>query len=387
MKPTDGIAAQNEEERATEKEITTELPDVERPSRSNENHPFGLPGPPINRSNPVVIGFLGALGVAAGYILVRTIVEIESTLILVFVSLFLAVGLEPVVAFLTRRRVPRFLAVIAVVLAALAVVAGFVSLAVSPITHEAEQVSQQVPIWRTQIQQGQGTVGEIAARLHLTRYFSEQKQDGLTSTVTSGALGAGKAVLSTLSSIFIVLVLTVYFLASLKSIKRFFVRLAPASRRPRVGLLLDEILSRVGGFVLGNIFTSLIAGVATVIWLEIFDVPYAVLLGLAVALLDLIPIIGSSIGAVIVTLVTLSVSIPVAIATVGFYIAFRLLEDYLLVPRVMSKAVDVSPIVTVLATLIGGEILGIVGALVAIPLAAAIQLLLQESAFPRLDRS
>jgi predicted PurR-regulated permease PerM len=153
-----------------------------------------------------------------------------------------------------------------------------------------------------------------------------------------------------------------------------------------VTALTDEIFSRVGGFVLGNLVTSVVSGVLTTVWLAIFGVPYAVLLGLLVAILDLIPMVGSTIGGIIVSLVALSKGIPIAVATAGFYIAYRLIEDYLLTPRVMRHTVSISAGVTIVAVLIGGTLLGLIGAVIAIPVAAAIHLLLEEVTFPSLDK-
>jgi predicted PurR-regulated permease PerM len=169
-------------------------------------------------------------------------------------------------------------------------------------------------------------------------------------------------------------------------IKLFVYRLAPQSRRPRVILIGDEIFTKVGGYVLGNFLTSAIAGVGTFIWLLAFGVPYPLLLSLLVALLDLIPVIGSTIGGAGVSLVALTVSLPVAVATLCFYIAYRLAEDYLIVPRIMGRTVEVPAVVTLVAVLIGGTVMGIAGALVAIP-AGALRLLLNEVTFRRLDSS
>jgi predicted PurR-regulated permease PerM len=152
-------------------------------------------------------------------------------------------------------------------------------------------------------------------------------------------------------------------------------------------LLTDEILDRVGGYVLGNLLLSLIAGLGTSLWALAFGIPYALFLGLLVAFLDLIPIVGSTIGGIIVTLVALTVSPSVAIATGVFYVVYRLLEDYLLTPRIMLRTVAVPGLITVLATVLGGALLGIVGALVAIPVAAAVKLLHEEITAPRLADS
>ena len=150
-----------------------------------------------------------------------------------------------------------------------------------------------------------------------------------------------------------------------------------------MGLLTDEVFDRVGGFMLGNLLTSLVSAVGTYIWLVAFGVPYALLLALVVGVFDLIPMVGSTIAGIIVSLVALSKGLPVGIATACFYVAYRFLEDYLLNPRVMKHTVRVTPGLTIIATLIGGSLLGIIGALIAVPIAATIQLLLQEVVFPR----
>jgi predicted PurR-regulated permease PerM len=168
--------------------------------------------------------------------------------------------------------------------------------------------------------------------------------------------------------------------------KLFAYRLAPQSRRARVIPIGDEIFVKVGGYVLGNFLTSAIAGIGTYIWLLAFDVPYPLLLSLLVALLDLIPVVGSTAGGAIVSLVALTVSLPVAVATLGFYIAYRLAEDYLIVPRVLGRTVQVPAVVTLVAVPVGGSLMGIIGALVAIPV-AAVRLLIYEVAFHRLDSS
>ncbi len=127
----------------------------------------------------------------------------------------------------------------------------------------------------------------------------------------------------------------------------------------------------------------MISAVGTYIWLVAFGVPYALLLALVVAVFDLIPMVGSTIAGVVVSLVALTKGLPVGIATAAFYIAYRFLEDYLLNPRVMKHTVKVSPGLTIIATLIGASLLGILGALIAIPIAATISMLLEEVAFPR----
>jgi len=130
-----------------------------------------------------------------------------------------------------------------------------------------------------------------------------------------------------------------------------------------------------------------ITAVGTFIWLEAFSVPYPLLLAIFVAVFDLIPIVGSTVAGIVVAAVALTVSLPVCLATIAFFIAFRLFEDYVLVPRIIGHTVQVPALVTVVAVLLGGAVFGIIGALIAIPVAAAMQLLAHELLFPRLDQA
>ena len=200
-------------------------------------------------------------------------------------------------------------------------------------------------------------------------------------------VGLGKAILGFVTSFVLVTVVAIYVLVDLPRVRRSLYLLAPRSRRPRMVLLTDEMLDRVGGYVLGNLLLSLISAVLTTVWALALGIPYAVLQGLLVGLLDLIPIVGSTIGGIIVSLVALTVSVPVALATAGFYVLYRFLEDYLLMPRIMRRTVAVPGLVTVVATVLGAALLGIVGALVAIPIAAAVKLLHDEITLPRLEES
>ncbi len=370
---------------AAERLITTEVPGRGPGHDRARARAARRLGRPFDRQSPFMVGFAATVGALLAIALGAAVYSVRNTLVLVFLALFIAVGLEPVVAFATRHGIRRSYAVFLVILAALGVLTAFVFSAISPIQREIKQLSTQVPLWRGQIASGKGTIGHLAKQLHLSYYLGGSGTGTLAKGLASGALGAGEVVLGAVSSVLVVTVLTVYFLAALPAIKRFFVHLVPRSRRDRFGLLLDEVLAGVGGYLLGNLFTSLVAGVGTFVWATALGIPYAILLALVVALFDLIPVVGSTIAGVVVSLIALSVSLPIAIATAVFYIAYRFVEDYLIVPRVMRQAVNVSPVVTVLAVIMGGAILGIIGALVAIPIAAGIKLVLEQTVFPRLD--
>ena len=353
---------------------------------AQESGGFGTPGRPLDRRSPFFVGMAAAAGVAVTIALVELIIHARSVLVLVGLALFLAAGLDPAVTWLTRHGLRRWQAVLVTLAVLLGVLAGFLAAAIPPLAAQTTALIHELPSYLNTLRDHNSQIGKLDAQYHIEdriRTLLQTKGGSLL----GGVLGAGEVVLSTFSSIVVVAVLAIYFLADMPRIKLLAYRLAPHSRRARVILIGDEIFAKVGGFVLGNFVTSVIAGIGTYIWLVIFGVPYPILLSLLVAFLDLIPVIGSTIGGAIVTLVALTVSLPVAIATLGFYIAYRLAEDYLVVPRVMGRTVQVPGAVSVVAVLVGGALMGIIGALVAIPAAAALRLFLQEVVFRRLDDS
>lgn len=332
-------------------------------------------------------GFGLALGALVAYQLVQSALRISGILILVLLALFIAISLEPVVTWLIRRGLRRAWSVLVLALAVLAALGGFVALVIPPLSTEISALSKAIPSWLQQLHDHQSTLGRLEDRYHLIDKVKQQLSGGNATTVLNGVLGAGQLLLSTLTDLVVVVTLTVYFLAGLPTIKAFGYRFVPLTRRARVEGLVEEVVVRTGRFMLANILTSGIAGLATFFWLEAWRVPYPAVLGIFVALMDLVPVVGSTIGGVVVALVALVVSLPVALATAAFYIVFRLAEDYLIMPRAMKYAVEVHPVVTVLAVLIGAALLGIVGALVAVPVAVALGLVLDEVVFPRLERS
>jgi predicted PurR-regulated permease PerM len=352
----------------------------------SEQYPLGQPGAPLDGKSAFFSGMSAAAGVAVTAGLVIMIITARGMLVLIGLALFLAIGLEPAVSVLARRWLPRWAAVLTVIVLVLAVIGGFLAAAIPPLAREADQFVTQAPTILTRLQTHQSILGRLGTRLHLQQRL-QQTLSGDASGLLHGLLGAGQVVLNALSSTGIVAVLIVYFVADLPRIRTTLYRLVPNTRRPRAILLGDEIFAKVGGYVLGNLLTSLIAGTLTASFLAIVGVPYPLLLGVFVAIVDLLPVIGSAIAGVVVCLVALSVSLPVCLATIGFFIAYRLAEDYLIVPRIIGQAVKVPAVVTVVAALLGGALQGIVGALVAIPAAAALLLLTQEVLFPRLDRT
>jgi predicted PurR-regulated permease PerM len=304
--------------------------------------------------------------VACALALAYLVVAIGQILVYFGLAFFLAAGLDPAVRWLYRHGLSRRLAVLLVLLAAFGVFALFLVFAVPVAITQASNLARDIPGYLHNIENHHTTLGKLNAKYHIVSRLQKLLKGNGASVNT--VLGAGKVALDLLAAIVLVVVLTIYLLVDLPRVKR-------------------GLLDRVGGFVLGNLFTSLIAGVGTSAWAVIVGVPYAVFLGLLVALLDLIPVVGSTIGGIIVSLIALSVSLSVAIATAIFYVFYRFFEDYLLTPRVMARAVQLPALITVIATVVGAALLGIIGALVAIPVAAAVKLLMEQVAEPSLEKS
>lgn len=352
---------------------------------STDADPLGTPGPKFDRRSPFFIGLTGAAGVAVTYGLVEVLAFSSQVLILVGVSMFLAIGIEPAVSWQVKHGFPRWSALALVFLIAFGALAGFLAAAIPPLVDQGTALVHNAPDRLRTLEQDYPVVSTLSDRFELQQKL-DQGLGGDTSGLMGGVIGAGEKVFSAITSLVIVVVLTAYFSANFPRIRSSFYRLFPRSRRPRAILLGDEIFAKVGGYVLGNLLISLITAVTTYVWLLIFGVPYPLLLAVLVAVLDLIPVVGSTLAGIIIAVVALTVSAPVSLATIGFFIVLRLVEDYLLIPKIIGRAVKVPALVTVVAVLAGGALLGVIGALLAIPVAAALLLLAEETLLPMLDR-
>jgi len=336
--------------------------------------------------SPFAIGFFGAVGALVAIWLGQLILSVSSILVLIVVAMFLAAGLDPMVEFLRRRGLSRAVGVVAVIVAVLAAITLF-AFAIAPVVSEQiTTLTQRAPAWLDQLQNNP-TVERLEQRYNIVgRVRDYISQGDWASQVFGGVVGIGAAVLSAIGNAFVVIVLTLYFLASLPRFKNGLYHFAPASRRARVTELGDRILGDVGGYVSGAFVVAMAAGISTLVFLFVVGLAeYAVALALVVALLDVIPLIGATLGAVIVCAIGFATDVRTGIICVIFYVVYQQVENYLIYPRVMGRAVEVSGAVIVIAALVGAGLLGVIGALLAVPTAAAIQLLLRELVIKRQD--
>jgi predicted PurR-regulated permease PerM len=352
----------------------------------DEDNPFGVPGRPLSSRSPFRIAFTAALGVAVAYALVTALIVVKSVLVLLLTAAFLAIGLNPAVEALERKHMRRGFAVGVVLLCFLLFFVGFGFAVVPPIVEQAQQFVDEAPELLARLQDNQ-RIASLDARFGLLERAQGmlENPERIGVSAAGGVLGVGRFVFGAFFSALTILIVTLYFLANLPAIKASAYRLVPRSRRARVGLLTDEILTRVGGYVAGAVSIAALSASLTFLLLLALEVDYAVALAMLVFLTGLIPLIGATIGAVAVTAVALFTSVKVGIVVAVYFVIYQQVENYVLYPRIMQRSVDVSPAATVVAVLIGGSLLGVLGALLAIPIAAALQLVVQEVVAPRQD--
>ena len=350
----------------------------------DDANPLGRPGRPMNRRSPFRIGFAGAVGAGLAYLLYRALVNAQSVLVLVLVAAFLAIGLNPTVTRLERMGLRRGVAVSIVFLGVVLFFAAFGYAVLPPVVEQVSRFVEAVPDYVRNLQDN-GTVRDLDRRFGVIERLNEYVTGELGTQVASNIVSIGSTLATLVFKALTILILTLYFLSSFNTIKDTAYRLVPRTRRARVTLLGDEILGRVGGYVAGAVVVALIAGTATLVWVSALGIPYPLALALIVTLTDIIPLIGALIGSVIVTAVAFFVSVPVGIFTGLFFLVYQQIENYFVYPRVMSRSVDVNPAAAIVGALIGGTLLGFVGALLAVPATAAIQLILREVLVPRQD--
>lgn len=214
--------------------------------------------------------------------------------------------------------------------------------------------------------------------------FTKRVQDGsLIGQLFGGVLGAGRMLINGIFQFFTILILTLYFLSALPRIKQAAYAAVPASRRPRIVSLSEEIMRRAGAYAAGQGLVATINGVCSFIMMSIVGIPYAAVLAVVVGLLGLIPMVGATIGAVVVGMIAFLNEPRHALIVAIYYIVYQQLENYVVVPRIMTSTVSVPGALTVVAALAGGTLLGVIGALLAIPVAAGLLLLYEEVLLPR----
>lgn len=342
--------------------------------------------PPLLRHSPFAVGFFGALGALAALFLANQLQALSGILVLLVLALFLAIGLNPAVEWFMRRDMRRGVALVVVLGGVIGVLTLFVVAVAPVVSDQIALITRNAPDWLEELQSNE-RVREMDEKYDVIERVTEYVQSpDFGANLFGGALGVGLRVLSAVTNTFIVLVLMVYFLASLPTIKEAGYRLAPASKRPQVRVLGDRIIRSTGAYVAGAFVVATFAGLSTLIFSVIIGLgDYAFALAFIVGLLSLIPVVGAFISGIIMTALALTVSVQVALIALAYYLIYQQVESYLIYPRIMKKSVDIPGAVTVVAALVGGSLMGVIGALLAVPVAAALLMLHREVFLRRQD--
>jgi hypothetical protein len=352
---------------------------------------YGVMGAPINRSHPFYFGFVATLGALSAIVLMRALGSVSQVFVLILIALFLATGLNPAVEAIRSRGVSRVTAVTIIFVSVIAFVIFFAWVVIPPVVSQGSQLINSLPSLLQDLKSN-ATINRLNEQFAiidtLQAKLREFTEDGtLLVSTFGGVIGVGRSVISGTFSALTILVLTLYFITSLPQMVKLGVRLAPASRRDRVAKLTNAIIARVGSFVGAQIFIAFMAAIFVVVLGMLLGLPSPVAIAMVVFVCALVPLIGHFLGSAVVTIIALTVSIPVGVIALITYIVYVQIENYIVTPRIMKKTLEVPGAVTIVAALIGSSLLGLVGGLLAVPVAAAIILILDEVVYPRADNS
>ena len=324
-------------------------------------------------------GVYVSLGVLAVALVSISVYNTRGILIEVLIALFIAVSLDPAVRRLNRWGVRRGWAVVVILLITTGIVAGFLVSVIPSMVHQFQVLIHDFPGYVKEIQNRSPSFRRFSDRYHLTTRI-EGLLASLPGKISAGAITVTRRVFGALFSTLTVVVLTIYFMADLPRLRQSAARLFPKAHRAEVAKITDVMVDKVGAYMIGNLAISLFAGLATFVTFTALGLPFAVPVGFTVAVFDLIPMIGATLGAIVCVGVSLLTSNiwPETVVVVIFFVGYQQIENYLLAPRVQKQAVSLSAAAVLLAGLIGATVLGLIGALMAIPIAAALKVIFAE---------
>jgi predicted PurR-regulated permease PerM len=352
---------------------------------------YGSLGAPINRANPFYFGFIATLGALTAIVLMRALASASQIFVLILIALFLATGLNPAVEALRKRNLSRPTAVAIIFSSVILFVIFFALVVIPPVISQGTNLIESAPQLLQDLMKNE-TINQLNTQFGLIDTLQERLRsvtsDGtLLISTFGGVIGVGKSVLSGFFTALTILVLTLYFITSLPQAVDLGLSIVPASRRDRVGLLTNAVIARVGTFVGSQILIAAMAAIFVAILGSALGLPSPIAIGMFVFVVALIPLIGHFIGAGIFTLIALSQSLTIGVIAFVAYVVYVQIENYVVTPRIMKRTLAVPGAVTIIAALIGSSLLGLVGGLLAVPIAASIILILDEVVIPRANNA
>ncbi|MDL9979546.1 AI-2E family transporter [Microbacterium sp. ASV49] len=340
--------------------------------------------------HPGAMGFLVTIGVLGALVLGFAIGSISLILVYIVLGMFLALGLDPIVRLLERHRVKRALG-IAIVFCGFAIV--MILFFVFMLPHVVSQVFQLIRAIPAAVDQIPHTdwfahldadtqVAVLAALDQVSHWISAPST---LAALGGGVLRVGLGFVTAISASFIVIALTLYFLASLTAAKKALYSLAPARNRVRLESLTERITGSVGSALIGSVILSSLNAAVVFVLHIVIRLPYPALMAVIAFVITLIPLFGSVIFLVFATIVALFSSPTQAVIFLVAYLIYIQLESYVVSPRVMNKAIEIPAALVLIGALAGGALMGILGVLVALPVMASLLLIIREVVVPRQD--
>ena len=343
------------------------------------------PGPPAGTARrPVPVRtILATIGlVLATVLLLLLIRDIQRVLIWIIIAGFFAVAVYPVVNWI-ERRLPwcrRSLATLVVYLLLVLLIAGVITLFAVPLARQATSLAHQLPTLIDDARAGRGPVGRLLDRTHVLTYIQENdgKIRSFAGRLGAPALGFLKTAATGVAATITIFVLSFLMVVEGPKLISGTLSLFPDDRAQHIRAVGTDCAKTITGYISGNLLISVICGLLTYAVLKIIGIPFSGLIALFVAISDLIPLVGATLGAVVAGLAAFLYSVPAGIIVVVFFVVYQQLENHLLQPLIFSRTVQLNPLTVLIAILIAVELAGLLGALLAIPIAAMIQIILRD---------
>ncbi|TDW31249.1 AI-2E family transporter [Cryobacterium psychrophilum] len=341
--------------------------------------------------NAFRFGLVGTLGVGLGLLIITSVITLQTIITYIGAALFLALGLDPAVSWLEKKRFPRWAAIVSVLSAVVGVITGVIFAIAPIIVDQVAKLSKIIPDLVTAVNTS-SFIEDVQAKYptldvpvivkSITDFLGSNLKE-----ITNTIVQSGLALVAGLFGGLIILILTLYFTASLGSMKRAMYQLVPASKRERFTDLSEQISGSVGKYVVGQASLAAFNGVLSFIFLSIIGAPFPALLAFIAFLFSLVPLVGTITGSIIIVATCLIPGIGssplTAFVAAIYYLIYMQIEAYALSPNIMKRAVSIPGAVVVIAALAGGNLLGILGALIAIPVAASAILIVKQVVIPR----
>ncbi len=340
--------------------------------------------------SPFTAGFLLTLGGLAAILLGIAVTNIATVLIYIALAMFAALGLDPVLKWLERHKVSRAWGIVMVFFVLLVIAAGLLWLVIPTLVTQVTQFITTLPSTITSFMSSdfyhwlEGIFGEgLTDLIDDAQKFITNPSN--IATISGGLLKVGVGIATAISGLLIVVVLTLYFVASLPATKVALVRFAPARNRPKVRRMTDEITDSIGSYLMGMVILAFFNSLVAFTLHLVLGLPYPLLMGVLAFTITIIPLVGPVLYWIFATVLALFTA-PLAALIFGIaYLIYIQIEAYVITPKVMSKAISIPGSLVVIGALIGGTLLGLLGALIAVPVTASILLIIKQVFIPKQD--